>query len=104
MLDLRLREEFRGKRLKGTAIELSNDASTGATQIAATSAERLELIGVDHPIIHAEIDRWQDLTTEKIGVSVQAKEGISSIITLWKIESSSAKGSARLLYNQLQLR
>ena len=35
MLGLTLREEFRGKRLKGTAIELSNDSNTGATQIAA---------------------------------------------------------------------
>lgn len=35
MLGLLLREEFRGKRLKGTAIELSNDQHTGATQIAA---------------------------------------------------------------------
>ena len=35
MLGLNLREEFKGKRLKGTAIELSNDSNTGATQIAA---------------------------------------------------------------------
>lgn len=35
MLGLTLRDEFRGKRLKGTAIELSNDTNTGATQIAA---------------------------------------------------------------------
>ena len=35
MLGLTLREEFRGRRLKGTAIELSNDTNTGATQIAA---------------------------------------------------------------------
>lgn len=35
MLGLTLREEFRGKRLKGTAIELSNDSNTGATQIEA---------------------------------------------------------------------
>ena len=32
MLGLTLREEFRGKRLKGTAIELSNDNKTGATE------------------------------------------------------------------------
>lgn len=37
MLGLSLREEFRGRRLKGTAIELSNDANTGATQVAAKS-------------------------------------------------------------------
>lgn len=35
MLGLKLREEFRDKRLKGTAIELSNDQRTGATQISA---------------------------------------------------------------------
>lgn len=35
MIGLTLREEFRGKRLKGTAIELANDSNTGATQIAA---------------------------------------------------------------------
>lgn len=34
-LGLTLREEFRGKRLKGTAIELSNDQQTGATQVNA---------------------------------------------------------------------
>jgi len=44
MLGLTLREEFRGKRLKGTAIELSNDANTGATQIAAK-----EFLGITYP-------------------------------------------------------
>lgn len=33
MLGLKLREEFRGKLLKGTAIELANDSKTGATQV-----------------------------------------------------------------------
>lgn len=37
MLGLTLREEFRGKRLKGTAIELANDDNTGATQVGAES-------------------------------------------------------------------
>ncbi|MCC6740104.1 MAG: DUF499 domain-containing protein [Planctomycetia bacterium] len=35
MLGLKLREEFRGKRLKGTAIELENEKKTGATQVPA---------------------------------------------------------------------
>lgn len=41
MLGLTLREEFRGKRLKGTAIELSNDTNTGATQIKRRSGRKL---------------------------------------------------------------
>ena len=41
MLGLVLRDEFKGKRLKGTAIELSNEANTGATQVSA--ADFLEI-------------------------------------------------------------
>ena len=49
MLELKLREEFRGKRLKGTAIELSNDTNTGATQIAAK--EFLEITYPTHDLL-----------------------------------------------------
>ncbi len=35
MLGLQLRDEFKGRRLKGTAIELTNKNNTGATQVAA---------------------------------------------------------------------
>ncbi len=51
MLGLTLREEFRGKRLKGTAIELSNDTNTGATQIAAK--EFLEITYPTHDLLKA---------------------------------------------------
>lgn len=44
MLGLTLRDEFRSKRLKGTAIELSNDSNTGATQIAAQ-----EFLNITYP-------------------------------------------------------
>lgn len=44
MLGLTLRDEFRGRRLKGTAIELSNDSNTGATQIAAQ-----QFLGITYP-------------------------------------------------------
>ncbi len=37
MLGLNLRDEFKGRRLKGTAIELTNKNKTGATQISADS-------------------------------------------------------------------
>lgn len=51
MLGLTLREEFRGRRLKGTAIELSNDTNTGATQIAAR--EFLEITYPTHDLLKA---------------------------------------------------
>lgn len=47
MLGLTLREEFRDRRLKGTAIELSNETNTGATQIAAK-----EFLRITYPTHH----------------------------------------------------
>ena len=41
MLGLLLREEFRGVRLSGTAIELANDSNTGATQVGASEFLKL---------------------------------------------------------------
>jgi Protein of unknown function (DUF499) len=49
MLGLTLRDEFRGKRLKGTAIELSNDTNTGATQVVAK--EFLEITYPTHDLL-----------------------------------------------------
>lgn len=37
MLGLTLRDEFKGRRLKGTAIELTNKNNTGATQVSESS-------------------------------------------------------------------
>lgn len=44
MIGLTLREEFQGRRLKGTAIELANENNTGATQIGA-----VEFLGITYP-------------------------------------------------------
>lgn len=51
MLGLKLRKEFQGKRLKGTAIELRNDHNTGATQISAS--EFLEITYPSHDVLKA---------------------------------------------------
>lgn len=51
MLALRLRDEFRGNRLKGTAIELANEAKTGATQVEAQAF--LEITYPTHDVLKA---------------------------------------------------
>jgi hypothetical protein len=40
MLASALREEFRGRRLEGTAIELASESQTGATQVGAVLLDR----------------------------------------------------------------
>lgn len=44
MLGLTLRQEFQGRRLKGTAIELANENNTGATQVSAA-----DFLGITYP-------------------------------------------------------
>lgn len=41
MIGLNLRDEFKGRRLKGTAIELTNANNTGATQVSAADFLRI---------------------------------------------------------------
>lgn len=47
MLGLQLRDEFKGRRLKGTAIELTNKNNTGATQIPAADFLRITYPSTD---------------------------------------------------------
>ena len=47
MLGLQLRDEFKGRRLKGTAIELTNNNNTGATQIPAADFLRITYPSTD---------------------------------------------------------
>jgi energy-coupling factor transporter ATP-binding protein EcfA2 len=49
MLNLKLRQEFTGRRLKGTAIELSNKEGSGATQVAAR--DFLEITYPTHDVL-----------------------------------------------------
>ena len=45
MIDLTLREEFRGRRLKGTTVDFTNQAHTGALDIPSADFLRLERLG-----------------------------------------------------------
>ena len=51
MLGLRLRQEFKDRRLKGTAIELANNSNTGATQLKAQ--DFLEITYPTHDLLKA---------------------------------------------------
>src|SRR5436309_13820282 len=41
MLELTLREEFRGKRLKGTTVDFTNQSKTGALEVPAAEFLRI---------------------------------------------------------------
>lgn len=51
MLELQLREEFRGKRLKGTTVDFKNQSGTGALDVSA--AEFLKITYPSHDLLKA---------------------------------------------------
>lgn len=51
MLELKLREEFRGRRLKGTTVDFKNQSGTGALDV--TAAEFLKITYPSHDLLKA---------------------------------------------------
>jgi len=47
MLELKLREEFRGKRLKGTTVDFINQSKTGALEVPAAEFLRITYPSID---------------------------------------------------------
>jgi hypothetical protein len=111
MLGLTLREEFRGKRLKGTAIELSDDTNTGAIQVAAKAfleirypthdllkgieavgmnkGQPLAVIGERVPLVGYALWRWSvDYSTKHSLNPKEHHHWLKNSQTLYGVESS----------------
>lgn len=63
----------------------------------ATGDENLELVGLDHPLIHEEIIRWRGLPPEDIGISVAGDLQEPVFLSFWLVESSMPNGERRSL-------
>ena len=58
----------------------------------ANATESLELLGLDHPFVAAQLHRWQTLPAEDLGLCVQSPDGRQGVISVWRIESRDSKG------------
>lgn len=70
----------------------------------ATSADELELIGLDHPLIQEEMGRWRSVPPEEIGIAVSADLDAPVLLTLWVIESSTGSGERRTALHSIAVR
>ncbi|MEO7465537.1 MAG: SNF2-related protein [Sphingobium limneticum] len=78
---------------KGTApVNFTTDRDT------ASSSDGVHLLGLDHPVMQAALVRWAKLSPEEIGLSVTSSEvDKPSILSLWKVTSSTASGERRVI-------
>jgi len=64
---------------------------------AATSEDNLELMGIDHPRVKEELDRWGRAPPEELGVAVTGDVDELVVLSLLMIETSSGQGERRVV-------
>lgn len=63
---------------------------------AANASDSLSLLGLDHPLIQAEIMRWQALPPEQLGLAVTASVEDHAMLCLWRVESGTGTGQRKV--------
>jgi len=58
----------------------------------ANSSIALELLGLDHPFIAAQLKKWQALAPDELGVCVQSPDARQGVLSVWRVESRDSKG------------
>ncbi len=58
----------------------------------AKEQDEIDLLGLDHPIIHQALARWRAFPPEEMGVVVQSDNGETGVLTWWLIESHGKRG------------
>lgn len=59
---------------------------------AARNREDVDMLGLDHPMVAAEIQRWQAAGPEHLGCCVQSPDGQEGIAGWWYVEGRGGKG------------
>jgi hypothetical protein len=61
----------------------------------ASSSDSLQLMGLDHPSVQDELERWRAVPPEELGLAVQGKTSGNVILSTWMIETTGKGGDRR---------
>ena len=61
----------------------------------ATANDEVDLLGLDHPLVHAELDRWGNLQPEDLGIAVRGNGAGPAMLSLWRVETTNGAGERR---------
>jgi SNF2 family DNA or RNA helicase len=62
----------------------------------AAEREDLELIGLDHPLVEAELAKWRDLDPASVGICVRKGRESTALLAMWLVEASNAKNERKI--------
>ena len=80
-----------------TALGTESELTFTLNRDKANERDDLELLGIDHPIIQDQFDRWRNVSPSLLGLSVQGTDGDSCFLCLWNVETSSSKGDRQTI-------
>jgi hypothetical protein len=89
-------------KLDDGTYDLRNSEGTSCARFTlqrenATNQDELQLIGLDHPVVQAELEQWRNLPPSEIGISVSGDSDAPAILSLWLVEASAGRGERRML-------
>ncbi len=53
--------------------------------------ENVQLLGLDHPLVAARLQKFRDLPPEELGLCVQSSDGTNGILAVWSVEARGDK-------------
>ena len=63
---------------------------------AAGADDKLQLLGLDHGTVQAELARWAGCSPDRLGASVASDLDAVALLTIWRVEASADKGLRRV--------
>ena len=63
----------------------------------ATGDDASQLLGLDHPLVQAELEHWRGLPPEELGIAVSGDVGSPALVSLWMVQSATGNGERRAL-------
>ncbi|GEC59592.1 hypothetical protein ABIF38_003017 [Bradyrhizobium japonicum] len=71
---------------------------------AATNQDELQLMGLDHPLVQEELERWRNLPPENLGIAVSGEVGGQVLLSLWMVETSGGNGERRVVVQPIAVK
>lgn len=57
--------------------------------------ENVQLLGLDHPLVAARLQKFRDLPPGELGLCVQSPDGTTGILAVWSVEARGDKGQLK---------
>lgn len=70
----------------------------------ATTDDNLDLLGLDHPLVQREMNRWRNVPPDEVGIAVQGQVDEPILLSFWLVEASAGKGERRVFIQPIAIK